>query len=74
MNAEQSEDCAKGFALSTKPCKACDTTDLAPGAEYCDPCHDDMAERWKDDGPTDEELDAWADLWALKENECENPF
>ncbi len=74
LNEEQSEDCASSFALAKQPCEACGTTALAKGEQYCDLCHDDMAREWNDTGPTDEELDAWADFWAEKDIACENPF
>jgi hypothetical protein len=74
LNQEQSEDCAKGFALAKQPCEACGTTQLASGEEYCDPCHDEMrAHHDSQPGPTDEELEAWSDLWDSK-NDCDNPF
>ena len=54
-------------------CKACDQVltllDASHSDEYCFPCAVEINE-WHDANTiTDDEIDAWADLWKLHEQE-----
>jgi len=64
----------KTTQVHQKDCEACDQviTLSEPNAlvRYCLRCTEEL-EAWFDSqpDPTDEEIVAWANLWALKENE-----
>ena len=58
--------------MTQQICRACDQvitlSEPRPEIEYCLRCTEEI-NAWHDsNSPTDEELEAWADLWESKKN------